>query len=193
MARPLSDDKRQALVRSAIEAIADDGVGAPTAKVAKLAGVAEGTLFKYFPTKAALLNGAYLALKADLRSAMLTDFPAAGTAEARSRHVWTSYVNWGAARPSHRRAMSQLAVSELITADTRRQAAEGFGAFRDLLSEWPGLCPASCRSDAAGGFASAVLTAIADTTIDFIAKEPRRAREYADAGFKAFWRAAAGT
>ncbi len=52
------------------------GAGAPTAKIAKEAGVAEGTLFTYFANKDELFNRLYLQLKADLAETMLTGYPA---------------------------------------------------------------------------------------------------------------------
>ena len=45
MARPLSEDKRTAIIEAATEAVAVLGVSSPTAKIARGAGVAEGTLF----------------------------------------------------------------------------------------------------------------------------------------------------
>ena len=39
---------------------------------------------------------------------------------------------------------------------------------------------------------SAIMSAIADTTMDFIAREPPQAKRYTKAGFDAFWKAAAG-
>ena len=60
MARPKSEDKRIAIIAATIHMIAEQGLGAPTAAIAKVAGVAEGTLFKYFATKDELLNAAYL-------------------------------------------------------------------------------------------------------------------------------------
>ena len=44
MARPLSEDKRTAILDAATEVVAMLGVSAQTAKIAKGAGVAEGTL-----------------------------------------------------------------------------------------------------------------------------------------------------
>jgi hypothetical protein len=41
-------------------------------------------------------------------------------------------------------------------------------------------------------FVSAIMTAIADTTTDFIAREPAQAKRYTKAGFDAFWNAVAG-
>ena len=66
MARPLSEEKRQALLDAAAEFVASLGTGASTAKIAKAAGVSEGTLFTYFPTKDDLLNQLFLEIEADL-------------------------------------------------------------------------------------------------------------------------------
>lgn len=51
MARPRSEDKRQTILRAAIQLFAEEGLNAPTARIAKLAGVAEGTVFTYFTNK----------------------------------------------------------------------------------------------------------------------------------------------
>ena len=75
MARPLSEDKRTAILEAATEVVATLGLSAPTAKIAKGAGVAEGTLFTYFANKDELLNRLYLELKMDLRDAMMTGLP----------------------------------------------------------------------------------------------------------------------
>jgi AcrR family transcriptional regulator len=52
MPRPKTGDKRAAILRAATKTIAEDGVGASTASIAKAAAVAEGSLFRYFPDKA---------------------------------------------------------------------------------------------------------------------------------------------
>ena len=51
MARPLSEEKRTAILEAATEVVAMLGVSAPTAKSPKEAGVAEGTLLTYFANK----------------------------------------------------------------------------------------------------------------------------------------------
>lgn len=63
MARPKSEDKKQALLEAATAAFAQSGIAASTALIARNAGVAEGTLFRYFATKDDLLNALYLHLK----------------------------------------------------------------------------------------------------------------------------------
>src|SRR5260370_36642893 len=56
MARPKSQEKRNALLAAAIELIAEQGLNVPTSKIAHVAGAAEGTLFTYFETKESRLN-----------------------------------------------------------------------------------------------------------------------------------------
>src|SRR5580704_10832555 len=108
MARPQSKDKRNAILDAATEVVAKLGTGAPTAKIANEAGVAEGTLFIYFSSKDELLNQLYLTLKTDLSDAMITGYPSGKSLIERSRHVWNRYVGWGSAHPQKHQAMSQL-------------------------------------------------------------------------------------
>jgi AcrR family transcriptional regulator len=184
MARPLSEDKRTAILEAATEVVAMLGVSAPTAKIAKDAGVADGTLFTYFASKDELLNRLFLELKMDLRDAMMTGYPAGKSLIDRNRHVWDRFIDWGSAYPSKRRAMRQLAVSDRITEESKRLAGDAFGEFDDIMRE--------CASSGAmrlqpPSFVSAIMSAIGDTTMDFIAREPREAKRYKKAGFDAFW------
>jgi AcrR family transcriptional regulator len=189
MARPLSEEKRTAILDATAEVVAMLGVSAPTAKIAKAAGVAEGTLFTYFANKDELLNRLYLELKLDLRDAMMTGCPASKSLIVRNRHVWDRFIGWGSAYPLKRRAMRQLAVSDRITEESRKLAGDAFGEFDDMM-----------RECAAGGamrhqppsFVSAIMSAIGDTTMDFIMREPARTKRYTKAGFEAFWNAITG-
>jgi AcrR family transcriptional regulator len=188
MARPLSEDKRTAILAAATEVVARLGVSAPTAKIAKRARVAEGTLFTYFANKDELLNRLYIELKLDLRDAVNAGYPAGKSLIDRSRHVWDRYIGWGSAHPLKRRAMRQLAVSDRITEETRKLVGDAFGEVNAMMRE----CAAggAMRRQPAS-FVAAVMTAIADATMDFIAREPARAQRYTEAGFDAFWKAVA--
>jgi AcrR family transcriptional regulator len=65
MARVRSPEKRSAILQAAMHEIAEGGLGAPTAKIARRAGVAAGTLFLYFANKEELLNELYLEPKGE--------------------------------------------------------------------------------------------------------------------------------
>jgi AcrR family transcriptional regulator len=56
LARPRSEDNRNAILSAATEIFADRGLGAPTSAISKEAGVAEGTLFPYYGSKDELVN-----------------------------------------------------------------------------------------------------------------------------------------
>jgi AcrR family transcriptional regulator len=189
MARPLSDDKRTAILEAAAEVVAALGVSSPTAKIAKAAGVAEGTVFTYFATKDELLNQLYLAIKTELSDGMMAGYPAGEGVARRCRHIWDRYIGWGSSYPLKRKAARQLAVSDRITEQSRKVVGEAFGEYNALMRECveggalKGLTPA---------FASSLLSAVAETTMEFVAREPKRAKQYSEAGFQAFWKAVTG-
>ena len=109
MARPKSEDKRNAILEAATRLFAERGLtAAPTSEISKQAGVAEGTLFTYFKTKDDLINALYREIKLELADAMMSDFPRKKKVGTRLRHVWDRYVNWGIANPKQRKVLAQL-------------------------------------------------------------------------------------
>jgi AcrR family transcriptional regulator len=186
MARPRSEDKRMAILEAATEEVARLGVSAPTAKIAKDAGVAEGTLFTYFANKDELLNQLYLVLKLDLRDTMMRGYPSGKGLIDRCRHVWNSYVGWGLAHPQKRKALGQLVVSDRVTEMNKKLGSEPFGEVHEMLRE---SVAGGVLKDQPPGFASAIMNAMAETTMEFIAREPGKAKRYTTAGFEAFWKA----
>src|SRR6202789_677444 len=113
MARPKSDDKRDAIMAAAIRVIAAQGLSAPTAVIAREAGISNGSLFTYFETKADLFNQLYLELKSGMAAATLEGIP---TDDIRKQtfHVWSNWMDWATSNPEKRRALAQLNVSDEI-------------------------------------------------------------------------------
>ena len=96
MARPKSEDKRNAILEAATRLFAERGLSAaPTSEISNWAGVAEGTLFTYFRTKDDLINALYRDIKLELADAMMSDFPRKKNVRTRLQHVWDRYVKWG--------------------------------------------------------------------------------------------------
>jgi AcrR family transcriptional regulator len=186
MARPRSQDKREAILAAAAQALAADGPTATTARIARLAGVAEGTVFTYFDNKDALLNELYLSLKAGLREALLADFPSGASLERRIRHAWNAYVNWGLSNPDGRRALRQLDVSGRIDARHRAAGSEGFGEISAMLRERSSGKEALPMEEARA-FRGALFTSLAETAMEFSANDASRADVYRDQGFRALW------
>lgn len=184
MARPLSEAKREAILNAATKLVATQGVGAPTAAIAREARIAEGTLFTYFANKDELLGQLYLALKTDLASAVLKDYPAAGSIRARFQHVWNSFVDWGADTPAKRKAIRQLAVSDRVTDEIRRRGALAFADISAMLeqSRTDGVLKQHSQI-----FVGTVMEALTEAMLDLIAREPHRREHYKQAGFEVLW------
>jgi len=92
MARVRSPEKRSAILQAAVREIADLGLSAPTAKIAKRAGVAAGTLFTYFANKEELLNQLFLELKGEVYTRVNANFPYKASLGRRARHIWSSSI-----------------------------------------------------------------------------------------------------
>lgn len=188
MARPKSEDKRNAILAAAATVIAEQGLAAPTARIARVAGVAEGTLFTYFDNKDVLLNALYLEIKGELREQMMANYPAHASVRERAQYVWDKFVDWGVAQPEKRRAMAQLAVSERLTEQSRSTGMQSFAHINEMIQT---SVASGALRDQPPAFVSAIMSALAETTMDFIVREPADAQRYRQAGFDAFWNAIA--
>src|SRR5580698_10625809 len=120
MARPRSDDRRNAIMAAAVRVIAAQGLAAPTALIAKEANVSNGSLFTYFDTKSDLLNQLFVELKTAMAEAALSDLPAKKDCKRQLRHAWTQWLHWATAHPEKRRALAYLSVSDEITPESHR-------------------------------------------------------------------------
>lgn len=183
MARPLSEDKRDAILASAAELVAVLGTSAPTAKIAKGAGVAEGTLFTYFSDKDALLAALFLDIEGELAKAILGGAPAGADPQDRIRHMWDRFLDWGADNPARRKALKQLKVSDRIGAECRRCGEEMFADFRTVLDA---ALDGKTGEGLSADYVGALLSALAEITFEFIAREPERRDHYRTLGFKTF-------
>jgi AcrR family transcriptional regulator len=186
VARPRSEDKRNAILAAATQVIAEQGLAAPTARIAKLAGVAEGSLFTYFSSKDELLNQLYVELKSGLKQLMLDGYPRQKGLKERMWHIWQKYVNWGVVHPHERKALAQLNVSDRITGESHLAVQQAMGEIGDIVSD---SIAAGLLREHPPAFVSAMLGALAEATMEFMAREPGQAEQYAAWGFEALWRA----
>ncbi len=186
MPRPRSDEKRSAILDAATRVIVTQGLSAPTAGIAKEAGVANGSLFTYFETKADLFNQLYLELKAEMASAAMKNFPEKATLRDQIFHVWRNWMEFAVSFPEKRRALAQLGVSDEITPATRIAAHKTMRGLADLLEQLRNNGPLRNVSMA---FAGAIMNSLAEATMDFMIQDKANARKHCKVGFEAFWRA----
>jgi AcrR family transcriptional regulator len=188
MARPLSEQKREAILAAAAELVATVGTGASTANIAKGAGVSEGTLFTYFATKDDLLNQLFVEIESDLAEAVLANHPGKGSSRDRVRHVWDRLIEWGIANPTWRKALRQLKVSDRISDERRRHCDAMFAEAREMVEQSLAGHVAPKR---ASFYIGTVLMGLADITIEAIFASPKSREHLKRAGFDLFWKGTA--
>ncbi|HSI82502.1 MAG: TetR/AcrR family transcriptional regulator [Candidatus Methylacidiphilales bacterium] len=186
MARPKSNEKRNAILDAATRIIVTQGMSAPTATIAKEAGISNGSLFTYFETKTDLFNQLYLELKTGMAAAAMDGFPEKAELREQVFHVWSNWMDWATSHPERRRGLAQLAVSDQITPQTRAAGHKIMAGFVDLMER---IRAGGSLRDAPMSFVGAMMNALAETTMDFMIQDSAHARQHCTVGFETFWRA----
>lgn len=185
MARPKSEDKRLALLDATTRAVAEFGLGAATSLIAREAGVAEGTLFRYFATKDVLLNEVYYHHQQTLGTEMMKVYDLTLPVKERFQKIWNTYIEWGLVNVETRKTVRQLLVSGKIAKETLQKLMNEFPELHQLSNENITNEYLTCGESP---FADAIFFALAETTMEFAAREPERKQDYMDAGFDVMWR-----
>jgi len=186
VARPKSEDKRNAILDAATRVFAERGLtAAPTSEISKEAGVAEGTLFTYFKTKDDLMNALYREIKLELADAMMSGFPRKKSVRTRLQHVWDGYVNWGLTNPEQRKVLAQLLVSGMLSKASIEAGSAPFVEMQNMIRNAMGQH--ILRADLPTELISKMMGAVAEATMDLIVSKPAMAKKYRDGGFEIYW------
>lgn len=186
MPRVKTAEKRRAVLDAATRVIAEQGLGAPTATIAREAGLSNGSLFNYFPTKAELFNELYLDLKRELAAAVIGAVPAEGTFRERTFRAWSCWTAWGASAPAKQRALTALDASPEVSAQSRAEAHAAMEGVDELFEEARQDGP---LREQPLEFVVGLVAAVAATTMEFMARDPDQGERHCRAGFAAVWRA----
>ena len=186
MARPKSEDKRNAILDAATRVFAERGLtAAPTSEISRRAGVADGTLFTYFKTKDDLINALYREIKLELADAMMSEFPRKKSVHTRLRHVWDGYVNWGVNNPEQRRVLAQLQVSGMLSKESIEAGSAPFVEMQSMIRD--AVEQHILRADLPMELISKMMAASAEATMELIVLKPAMANKYRNGGFEVYW------
>ncbi len=185
MARPRSDEKRNAILEAATRIIVTQGLSAPTAGIANEAGVANGSLFTYFEAKTELFNQLYLQLKSEMAASALRGLPADAELRKQFFYVWQNWTNWAVTSREKRQVLAQLSVSGEITAESRAAGHKLMADFAELVERSRANGP---MRKAPLGFVLALMNSVAEATMDYMTQDPPNAKKHCKAGFDALWR-----
>ncbi|WP_421247747.1 TetR/AcrR family transcriptional regulator [Aeromonas jandaei] len=114
-------DKRRQILDAALTLCAEDGLqGAATARIAKAAGVANGTLFHHFPSKEALILQLYQDVKTRMGLAICEADPELALRE-QIHHYWQQAMSWMLAHPNELKFVLGFFHSPLLARPARSQ------------------------------------------------------------------------
>jgi len=133
-------DKRDDIVRAALELIAEQGFhGAPMAMIAERADVGAGTIYRYFENKDVLINELYGEIESKMHQFIQAGYSAEAPFRARFFHLGTALLRYYIEHPLDFRYLEQFHNSPYGVAVRRDKLLgtreSGCTAFRDLFEQ----------------------------------------------------------
>jgi len=132
-------DKREEIFRAALELIAEQGFhGAPMAMIAERAGVAAGTIYRYFENKDALIVDLFHDIDDKIGAVIMKDYQQAKPLRERFHHIFTTLARYFVGNPLHFRYIEQFHNSPYgveFKRDILQRKTGDCHIYRDLLEE----------------------------------------------------------
>jgi len=126
-------EKRAAIIQATLELVSENGFhGSPMAMVAQRAGVAAGTIYRFFESKDVLIGATYGDLEERLRKKALEGYPEQGNAREKFTHLARVLVTQWISSPVEFRFLEQFHNSP-YGVELRRDKL--LGKERDLCRE----------------------------------------------------------
>ena len=103
-----TSDKRSDIMQAALELIAEHGFhGAPMAEIAEKAGVAAGTIYRYFENKDVLITELYRELEEKINATLREGYPVERPLRERFLYLIRELLRYFITNPLHFRYMEQ--------------------------------------------------------------------------------------
>lgn len=120
MAKQKTGDKLGDIRRATIAEVVECGSSAASVNtIAKRAGLAVGTVYRYYDSKDHLLRAAYLAIKAELHNAMVEAVANVAGSKPRIRALWFAVLNYAHEHPQSF-LFAEVVVNDMILTDQER-------------------------------------------------------------------------
>jgi len=94
------EDKKECILSAALELFAEKGFhGTAVPEIAQKAGVAAGTIYRYFASKEAIVNAVYQRHKSQLLASVMAEFPYDGQPRSQVHHFISSVFSFAKKHP----------------------------------------------------------------------------------------------
>jgi TetR/AcrR family transcriptional regulator, repressor of fatR-cypB operon len=102
-------DKREEIIRASLELIAEHGFhGAPMSMIADRAGVAAGTIYRYFENKDALIIALYAEIDEKIGAVIMKGYDQEKPIRERFHHIFSALLRYFIGNPSDFRYLEQF-------------------------------------------------------------------------------------
>lgn len=120
---------RNDILQSAIQLFVSEGISTPTARIAKNAGVSNGTLFNHFETKQILIDEIYRHVKMRIVTACTDRFKDGQDIKTNLTYSWHDYIMWAMDNMEAHRACALLKSSNLVSPTCSEEIEKLFAPF----------------------------------------------------------------
>jgi AcrR family transcriptional regulator len=129
-------DKRETLLRTALELFVEFGFhGTPTSKIAKQAGIANGTLFYFFPTKDELIKALYVDIKSRMTKYILENIKEETTLPGIIKGYYLAPLYWALAYETDFYFVTQFNNSPYLNEIAAEEIEKHTRPFLDILKK----------------------------------------------------------
>lgn len=129
-----SIDKRNALIKSTIELVNNNGFHAtPMSKIAKMANVSPATIYLYFKNKQDLVNQTYLEVKSNYTAFVFETYHTDTSVKAGFELIWRRIADFNRTESEYSFFLHQCNNTQIIDEPSRK---EGIRHLQPLLDLW---------------------------------------------------------
>lgn len=126
--------KKEQILNAAVAQFYEHGLSVPAAKIAKAAGVSNGTLFNYFETKQQLVDAVYFTLGETVAAALKNAGDYSCVKEG-LRTVWLGYTEWAYANPQGFEVAGLIWCTNALSPQMREQTDNLFEFIRSAIEQ----------------------------------------------------------
>ncbi|MEI8278385.1 MAG: TetR/AcrR family transcriptional regulator [Bacteroidota bacterium] len=129
-------DKKQLILDAALKLFVEYGFhNTPTSKIAKEAGVANGTLFYFYPTKDELVKALYIDIKSRMTACMYENIQTGSSLRDIMKQYYSSSLQWTLAHATEFRFVEQFNTSAYLKQIAAEEVKKHMQPAMDLISK----------------------------------------------------------
>lgn len=134
--RTKDENKRHAIRNATVVEVVTGGISSTSiAKIAARAGLSQGTIYLYFPSKEALLQDVYLEIKRDIHARIMSTVHEGDTSEQNLRRMWFGLIDYAKGHPDDFAFSELVSAAQLLGSDHIAELAKLAGEIAAVIQQ----------------------------------------------------------